>query len=58
MSKQQASAENEIEITPEMIAVGLDAYERHRPGEASDFNEERVVCEVYRSMAKAQSEHR
>ncbi len=43
----------DVEIIPEMIEAGLEAYRREKPGEASDFNEVGVVSEVYRSMARA-----
>jgi hypothetical protein len=52
VSKRPASLQHEIEITPEMIAAGIEEYalfDFFDPGEW-------VVCAIYRAMAaKARS---
>ena len=47
-------AENEIEITPEMMEAGIEEYALF------DFQEpgEWVVSAIYRAMAKAERDHR
>jgi len=45
-------SESEVEITPEMMAVGLVAFWAYDP--QGDLSEE-VVAEIYREMTKARN---
>lgn len=50
---QDKDQAGQADVTAEMVAAGVAAYERARPSESSDFNEVCIVVEVYRSMDKA-----
>ncbi len=53
MTDRPATEKGEIEITPEMIEAGVEAYTRTRPSEASDFNQRAIVQAVYLAMSEA-----
>ena len=39
-----------VQITTEMVEAGRLAYQKTRPKETSEFNEDEVVQEVFRQM--------
>lgn len=55
MSENQETKEKipQIEITPEMIEAGADAYFEYS---VEDLGSERVVCEIYKRMYEARAE--